>query len=529
MRRAWAALLLLAVAAQAGVAAERKPLPERIDEILAEPHLLRTSWGIEIVSLSSGRRLYAHNAEKLFTPASTTKLFTTAAALALIGPEYKFRTTVETAGTVDRHGRLTGDVVLVGRGDPNLSGHALPYRMRSERGPPAVRVLEELADQLVARGVRYIDGDVVGDDSFFAFERYAESWTRDDLMQSWGAPVSAITVNDNVVAVSILPADRVGERAFVSITPFADYFRVDNRVITTPRGTAPRSVYFNREPGSDLLTLWGHIPLDDAGVTYSPAIENPAEYAAQLFRRLLERRGVTVYGGTRTRHTDLASLSTLTVTTLASAGGGAQSAGGWNNSAAPVELAAHESAPLLQGLMVINKVSQNLHSEILLRLLGRERGGSGSIEGGLDVLRGFTQQAGIQSDEYVFYDGSGLSRQNLVTPEAVIKLLRFVYSQPWAPAFRETLPAAGVDGSLAFRFRGSVANGRVQAKTGSLGSVNALSGYATTLSGEPVAFAIIANNHNLPSPRVLQAVDAIVEALVDDRRFPPREEKKKRR
>jgi serine-type D-Ala-D-Ala carboxypeptidase/endopeptidase (penicillin-binding protein 4) len=519
-------LLLLLVAAQEAVAADRKPLSERIEEILTEPHLIRTSWGIEIVSLSSGKRLYSHNAEKLFTPASTTKLFTTAAALALIGPEYKFRTTVETAGTLDRHGRLTGDLVLVGRGDPNLSGHALPYRIRSERGPPAMWVLEELADQLAARGVRFVDGDVVGDDSFFAFERYAESWTRDDLVQSWGAPVSAISVNDNVVAVTVLPADRVGERAFVSIAPFPEYFQVDNRILTTPTGTAPRSIFFNREPGSNLLTLWGHIPLDDAGVTYTPAIENPADYAARLFRRLLERRGITVYGGTRTRHTELASLSTLSVTSVAAAGGGTQSAAAWPVAPQPLELASHESAPVLQGMTVINKVSQNLHAEMLLRLLGRERGAGGTIEGGLEVLRSFSLQAGIQSDEYVFYDGSGLSRQNLATPEAVLKLLRYAAEQPWFEAYRDTLPIAGVDGSLAYRFRGSVANGRVQAKTGSLGSVNALSGYATTLSGERVAFSIIANNHNLPSSRALQSIDAIVEALVDDVRFTPKEEKK---
>jgi D-alanyl-D-alanine carboxypeptidase/D-alanyl-D-alanine-endopeptidase (penicillin-binding protein 4) len=492
-------------------------LGARIDDILTQPDVARGMWGVEVVSLESGKTLYTRNADKLFTPASNTKLFTTSAALALVGADYKFHTTLETSGSIDKYGRLTGDLYLVGRGDPNLSGRTLPYNLRTERKLPPAKVLDELADQLVQKGVRYIDGDVIGDDSYYAFERYGEGWTQDDLVWEFGAPVSALTINDNVLFVSILPADHPGEKAFLSMMPYADYYRIDNRVMTTPLGTAPRKIYISREPGSNQITIWGNIPVDDPGDHEALAIEDPASFAAQLFRQMLEQRGVAVYGRPRPRHTELAKLSTITVTAVASAAGG----GGDRVPSVipqPLVLAQHDSQPLVQDIKVINKVSQNLHAELMLRLLGREKGAAGTIESGLEVLHGFLAQAGIQNDEYVFYDGSGLSRQNLVTPHAVVKLLTYVNDQPWNVQFRETLPVAGIDGSLAERFKNSPAQGRVQGKTGSLGHVNALSGYATTDSGELVAFSILCNNHNLQGRRALDTIDQIVEQIILDKK-----------
>lgn len=515
---------LVVLLALNGVAAEAKakpktkvkPLSARIEQLLEQPDVARGFWGIEVVSLDSGRTLYARNADKLFTPASNTKLFTTSTALALIGPDYKYRTTVESAGSIDKYGRLTGDLSLVGRGDPNLSGRILPYNLRTERKLPPVKVLEDLADQLVQKGLKYVDGDVVGDDSWYAFERYGEGWTADDLVWEWGAPVSALTINDNVLFLSIMPADRSGDRAFLSMTPFPDYYRLDNRIITMPAHTEER-IYVSREPGSNQITLWGNIPQDSNGAHRVLAIEDPANFAAQLFRSLLEQRGVTVYGRSRTRHTELAGLTTITVTTTAAAnGGGGDPSLNAYAATRPVVLASYQSQPLLQDLRVINKVSQNLHAELTLRLLGREKGNAGTIEAGLEVVHGFLSQAGIQSDEYVFYDGSGLSRQNLVTPHAVVKLLRYIASQPFYATFRDLLPAAGTDGSLADRFKNSPALNHVWAKTGSLGHVNALSGYATTLSGENVVFSIISNNHNLRGRRALEAIDSVVDEIISD-------------
>jgi D-alanyl-D-alanine carboxypeptidase/D-alanyl-D-alanine-endopeptidase (penicillin-binding protein 4) len=514
MRRVSLAIFVCALLASGAQAASHKHanLKKQVERILEQPDLGRGFWGLEITSVTTGKVLCSINADKMFTPASNTKLFTTAAALALIGPDYKFRTTVETNGSLDKYGRLSGDLVLIGRGDPNLSGRELPYNTHTQRDADAVRVLEKLADELAQKGVKYVDGDIVADDSYFAFERYGEGWSQDDLVWPDGAPVSALTVNDNVIFVNILPGARAGDRAFVSVTPFADYYTIDNRLLTTPAGSG-RKIYINREPGSTTLTLWGTISMDDSGVNEGLAIEDPAEFAATLFRHLLEMRGIAVYGKQRTHHTELASLSTFSTTVVAATRGGDEHS--LTTPVGPLVLGEYQSAPLSQDIEVINKVSQNLHAEILLRLLGREKGTGGTVQAGLEVLRGFLNNAGVPAEEYVFYDGSGLSRQNLVTPHAVVELLRYASAQPWGSEFRDSLPIAGKDGSLADRFKDLDPAAQVYGKTGSLGGVKTLSGYAVTSKGEQIGFSILANNFSLPGKRVNEVIDSIVEAAVN--------------
>jgi len=497
----------------------RKPqsagqLTRDIRAVLDDPDCARGFWGIYAVSLDSGRTIFSLNQDKLFTPASNAKLFTTAAVFGLIGPDYRFKTTVETLGSLDKYGRLNSDLVLVGRGDPNLSGRALPYNMHTERKAPPIQVLQELADQLVQHGLKYVDGDVVADDSYFVGERYDEGWSQDDLAREWGAPMSALTINDNVIFVNIMPADRPGERAFLSITPFPEYYKIDNRVMTTPAASGPRTVSINREPGSNQLTFWGNIPQDDPGFGESLAIDDPADFSARLFRQLLEERGVTIYGRSRTHHTELASTQTFSVTSIASGGGDATRP----PNLAPLVLASYQSQPVAQDLRVINKVSQNLHAELMLRLLGKEKGTSGSIESGLEVVRAFLVNAGVKADQFVFYDGSGLSREDLVTPQALVTLLQYCRRQSWGQAYSDTLPIAAVDGSLADRFRNTAAAGVVHAKTGSLTHVYSLAGYGTTQSGDHIAFSVMTNNNNVTTRKALDTIDRIVVRLMEDKK-----------
>ena len=436
----WLVFVSPAFAGNKNKAQSDRKLPHDIEAILNDPESARGFWGIYAVSLKSNQPIFALNEDKLFTPASNAKLFTTAAVFGLIGPNYRFKTTVETLGSLDKYGRLNADLVLVGRGDPNLSGRGLPYNMHTERKAPPIQVLQDLADQLVQHGLKYVDGDVVADDSYFVWQRYDEGWSQDDLAREWGAPVSALTINDNVIFVNIMPADRPGERAFLNITPFPEYYKIDNRVMTTPQGSGPRTVSINREPGANLITFWGNIPQDDPGFGEALAIDDPADFSARLFRQLLEARGVTIYGRARTHHTELASTQTFSVTSMASGGGDATRP----PNPSPLVLASYQSQPVAEDLRVINKVSQNLHAELMLRLLGKEKGTSGSIESGLEVLRGFLVNAGVKPDQFVFYDGSGLSREDLVTPEAVVTLLRYSHQQPWGHAYRRH--AAGGSG-----------------------------------------------------------------------------------
>ena len=273
-----------------------------MDAILERADVARGFWGVEIEDLDTGRGVYSHDADRLFSPASNTKLFTTAAALALIGPNYRFRTTVESAAPPDKYGRLSGDLVLVGRGDPNLSGRALPFNLKTERPFPPTHVIEELADQVVARGVKVIDGDIVADDSFFVYEPYGQGWSQDDLVWESGAPVSALAVNDNVVYVNILPAAHVGERAFVTASPFAEYYQIENHILTTPAGTGPRKISIQRQPGSNRVRSGATFLVDDPGTSEALAIEEPARVVRPPACELLAERGVVLHGHTRARH-----------------------------------------------------------------------------------------------------------------------------------------------------------------------------------------------------------------------------------
>ena len=508
----------------------QKDLTQKITAILSQPPLNRAHWGVDVVDLETGKALYSENSDQLFLPASNAKLFTTAAALAIAGPDYRFRTTVEADGKIDDNGRLLGDLVIVGRGDPNISGRVLPYALKTQRLAPHTQILEEMADQVARNGLKIVDGDVIGDDTFYAFERYAEGWAWDDLQWIDGAPVSALTFNDNVVFVDVLPAEHPGDKAVVTVEPETNYYELDNRVVTSSAGV-PKRIGLHRDPGSKKIVLWGSLPLGDSGMKEPMSIEDPAEFVAQLFRTMLERRGIIIRGKARARHGEAEQFfdqqiphqpNAVSVGTAASPVNPAISSAtkpeelpDLNGSSNQV-LASHFSAPLLDDIRVTNKVSENLHAELALRLVGKLRGYGGSFEGGVAAVKQFLLQAGLKEDEFTFLDGSGLSRRDLVTPAATVQLLIYAARQPWGPAFEESLPVSGVDGSLSERFQKTSASGLIHAKTGSLSHVNALSGYGQTTAGKRFVFSIFCNDHNVLASRALAEIDAVVRVVVND-------------
>jgi len=397
----------------------------RIQSILDSKGAKDAQWGIQVISLRRGESVFSWNPDKHFVPASTAKLFTTAAALVRLGPEFKYLTTVEATGPVDEKGAVHGDLILVGRGDPNLSGRVLPYNGRTERSSQPMKVFEDLADEVSSRGIRVVDGDLVADDSYFVNQPYGEGWTVGDMFWGYGAPVSALSANDNVVTFTILPGQRAGDRAIVEQGPMDRYFDVINRVLTVGGRGAPssgaasnteRRIAFDRRPGSRVLSLWGRIPAGEVGLTESVAVDEPSRFAGEFFRLALERRGIQIHGTLQLRH-----LEPVDVPDLRSP---------WQAPRASTTnvIASHQSRPLIESLKVTEKVSQNLHAEMLLRTLGRERRQVGSVEAGLEEVNQFLREIGVNESDVALRDGSGLSRQTLVSPSAAATLLKAMYN-----------------------------------------------------------------------------------------------------
>lgn len=489
------ALLTLALVAQAAAQTLASRLEHQIPAAIeASPAARSAYWGIQIYDLATGRTLYSRNAAHLFVPASNAKLFTAALALDRLGPDYRFQTRVLSTTPPDADGVIHGAVRLVGGGDPNLSARAVPYQPPKQAKPSASATdpliqLEDLADQVAAHGVKRIEGSIVGDDTWYVWEPYPEGWSAGDLQYDYGAPVSALTINDNTFTLTFVPGAHPGELAQLNLVPALEFYQIDNRVVTVP-ARGERKIHVDRQPGSDQIRVWGALPIDSFPQAELLAIDDPATYAALALRRALENRGIVVTGGVEAMHLYPGEAPPET-------------------SADPFELARHDSAPLIDDLGVTAKVSQNLHAELALRAVARARRGIGSRGAGIEEMKAFLRQVGIAEDAYSFRDGSGLDRADLVKPAAVIALLRYMYESPNRQSWLDLLPIGGQDGTLSGRFTDFASAGRIHAKTGSLTHVAALSGYAQRPDGSWVAFSILVNNFNAPAASIRSVIDHI--------------------
>jgi D-alanyl-D-alanine carboxypeptidase/D-alanyl-D-alanine-endopeptidase (penicillin-binding protein 4) len=448
-----------------------------VDPFVAVRDFAAAFWGIEVRSLASGRTLYALNAERAFRPASTLKLVTTAAALDCLGPDARVRTTLETAGRTDALGRVLGDVYLVGRGDPSLSARFTP-------GNPAAG-LEALADALAAAGVTRVEGRLVGHDGAFEDAGPGADWTWEDLAWGYGAPVSALSYADNVVEVWARPGEREGDPLVVDHEPRTSGVVLESTAVTAAAGEQ-EALVLRRDPGSALVRLSGRLPIGKAWDARIAA-PDPALAAAQALASVLERRGIRVTRGVARSREALPAGTRV--------------------------LAAHEGARLAEILRAVNKESQNLYAETLLRRVGLQVKGEGSSEKGHEAVAEALARLGVRREGWGIVDGSGLARTDLVTPRGLVDLLAAMDRHPHAAVFRESLPIAGSDGTLERRLRDTPAARRVLAKTGTLRLANALAGYVTTDGGDRLAFAIIANNHAGKAREAVAAIDDVVTAL----------------
>jgi D-alanyl-D-alanine carboxypeptidase/D-alanyl-D-alanine-endopeptidase (penicillin-binding protein 4) len=493
---------LLAVALTVCAEAAGAGLPENIQKLIDSNAAARTAfWGIQIVDLGTGKTLYELNADHYFVPASNTKLFSTALALNRLGPNFTFVTRVVADAAPDAAGRIAGPLRLIGGGDPNLSARTLPYRMGPITGNP-LAAIEDLADQIAAHGVKRVEGGIIGDDTWYVWQPYAIGWSVDDPQSDDGPPISALTLTDNAQTLAIQPGTAAGDLAALTFNPPIEFYRVENRVRTVAAG-GPRGVHFRRIPGSRDAQLWGTIPLRDRGIDFLISVEDPAEYAARALKLALEARGIAVIGEPSAAHLFPDEVEDLTQAAAAPA------------APAGTELARRVSAPLLEDLRITAKVSQNLHAELALRAVGRERRNVGSFEAGMEEMKTFLTEAGIDPDAWHLMDGSGLSRLGLVTPATVVKLLRFMYDSPARDNFLSILPVGAQDGTLSGRFSETPAANRVHAKTGSLSHVSALSGYIERPGGNWVAFSILVNNYNSRTPEVRGIMDRICNLILE--------------
>lgn len=457
-------------------------LASRIDAILSRPSYRNALWGLDIFCLDERRVVYTLNSDKHFSPASNVKVFTTAAALDRLGPDFRFRTRVAYEGMLSLDGLLAGDLVLFGEGDPLLAAH--PF----EEDDPYFN-LDLLARKVYEAGIREVAGDVVGDDSYFEYAPHGEGWTSSDLVRFYGAPVSALSFNDNLIAVSARPGPAGGRPGRVFARPVSSAFTVSNRSTTAARG-AKSTAQIHRFRSGNGAQVTGQIPLGSRGVLRHFPVGDPAQFTAGVFHQRLIRAGVKVRGKARARHAHDFRLPY-----------------------AAQDVFVHYSPPLVEIIGQINKRSQNLYAEILLRTMGAEIRSEGSDRSGLEVVREFLAGVGITPDTADLYDGSGLSRKNLITPRTETLLLASLAQKPYFEMFKESLAVSGLDGTLKNRMLGTSATGRIYGKTGSLNQVATLGGYVLTESGSTLAFSILLNQYNFAPAAALRALDEICAVL----------------
>jgi len=512
----WLGPLLLtgvsAVCAQTPAPTTLADLRQQLSNHISHPRFSGATWGVKILSLDSGKTLFAHNAQMLFSPASNCKLYTMALALDELGGDYRIRTSLYATAKPDRRGTLKGDLIIYGRGDPTINARL--------NGGDIFRALQPLVEALTNAGVKRINGDLVGDESFFHGPPYGSGWAWDDLNYYYGAEISALTLNDNTLQVVAKPGLSNGAPCQLALVPATSYVVLSNRTQTVTSGR--RDLDFYRPLERNVVYVCGQLPSAVTNYTEDVTMHNPAGLFVAFFREVLARNGIKVRGSTRTMNWLDRQVHPLAADKL-------------------IELGAVESLPMRDMVREVMKPSQNLYTDLLLAHLGAlsqaeaartqplkavlshsdqgqvSAGGDAlsandappinlpelnhrqtSEDAGLRRLREFLQKVGTELGDVHFEEGSGLSRNNLTTPNATITLLQFMSKHAEADVYLKALPIAGVDGTLRNRMKHTPAAGNVRAKTGTLRWANSLSGYVTTAAGERLAFSIMLNRYSAP-------------------------------
>ena len=471
--------------------AQPKTLPElraKIAEVLAKPELSSAMVGIKVVSLDNGRILFEENAGKLLRPASNMKLYTVAAALDRLSPDYRFSTSVYAYTRPDAAGVVRGDLTIYGRGDPSIAA-------RFNNGN-YFKAIDDLATRIVAAGVKRVEGDIVGDESYFVGPKYGSGWNWEDLTWYYGAEITPLTANDNALDLFVKPGTAIGQPALITTGPPDPLLTIVNKVTTSAKGSR-RELSIHRGLNENTITITGSIPLEDRGYTGGIGISHPGLLFVYMLRSSLAQKGVTITGASRINGAT-PQPTLITGVTISGTNGSSTASSSFQN-----EIATFQSPPFSLIAAQTLKPSQNLYTELILRTLGKvtpppvtmSNLTQTSEELGLEAVRSFLKTVGIRPEALVLDDGSGLSRNDMITAEASVQLLTFMSKHRYATVFRDALPIGGVDGTLRNRFKGTPGENNVRAKTGSLSSAASLGGYLTTAGGEKLAFSIMVNNY----------------------------------
>jgi len=442
-------------ASQSAGARSLAELRQRVEHTLNAPALAHALAGIKIVSLRTGETFYERHAEILAHPASNQKLLTSATALSLLGPAYVFRTTVACDSALQFNSILAGDLYLIGRGNPDL---------RSED-------LFGLAQNLAQMGLKEIRGNLVCDDFYFDDLRWGNGWMWDDDPSTDEPRLSALTINDNTITVRATPADSLGKPARVQIVPPTEHVTLVNTSVTIKHkmqidSLKLPSLLITRkwQQNENTILVEGAIAQDESPQEETVNVLEPEIYCGRLFRDELQRAGITLNGIVQR-----------------------------GMSPPKIKILADHRAPIMPALINLNKISDNLSAELLLKTIGAEKFGlPGTAAKGIRAMRQFFAGAGIDTNAVYSADGSGVSHYNLITPANIVHLLAAMWKNfSIRNEFVATLPIAGVDGTLSSRMKGTAAAGVLHAKTGTISAVSTLSGYTTTADGEELAFSFM--------------------------------------
>jgi D-alanyl-D-alanine carboxypeptidase/D-alanyl-D-alanine-endopeptidase (penicillin-binding protein 4) len=454
-------------------------LEKEVAKLVSSHSLEKARVGIHVVRLSDGKAILSRNANETLMVASNNKLFVTAAALELLGQDFRFETLVWTAARLDDDGTLHGNVVVRGGGDPNLSG-------RFHERPTSI--FEGWAKEFRKKGIVRIQGDIIADDQAFDREWVNPHWPEDQFIFWYCAPSSALSFNDNCLDVTIAPGKTVNSPLIVTTSPTTTYAQIQVTAVTG-RAKSGSAVWFRREPGTNNVTVGGKHPLGGSSCTEYVTVHDPALFAVHVFREVLVAQGVEVTGAAKVWRAQ----------PLDPKKGGCR--------------IALYSSPLFETLCVTNKRSQNFYAEQILKTLGLFTKGKGTTANGLAAVAGFLEKAGIAPGSYQMVDGCGLARENRFSAAQAAQLLAWMYRSKHRDMFRNSLALAGEDGTLSKRFDDSDLKGRVHAKTGYISGASALSGYISSKTGGEYAFSVLVNNAKAPLHKIRDFQEAVCEAV----------------